>query len=314
MKNQHNRFRRRFLQVMALGIGGGISGLNMPRFAQAGTGTFISKPIPSSNELIPVIGLGSSRTFNVGNDPLALDNVAEVMRHFFNAGGKLIDSSPMYGSSQPAIGYGLKKLGKTKDVFSADKVWTWESDMGPEQMEQSRQYWQVDAFDLMQVHNLVKWQHHLKTLYRMKQQGKIRYVGITTSHGRRHDELEDIMKTQPLDFVQFSYNILDREAEQRLLPLAKQRGIAVIINRPFQRGDLIDELKDKPLPEWAKSIHCETWPQFLLKFVVSHPAVTCAIPATSQVEHVKENMAACFSPLPDKAMRTRMIDYVEKII
>ena len=314
MKNQHNRFRRRFLQVMALGIGGGISGLNVPRFAQAGTGTFISKPIPSSNERIPVIGLGSSRTFNVGNDPLALDNVAEVMRHFFNAGGKLIDSSPMYGSSQPAIGYGLKKLGKTKDVFSADKVWTWESDMGPEQMEQSRQYWQVDAFDLMQVHNLVKWQHHLKTLYRMKQQGKIRYVGITTSHGRRHDELEDIMKTQPLDFVQFSYNILDREAEQRLLPLAKQRGIAVIINRPFQRGDLIDELKDKPLPEWAKSIHCETWPQFLLKFVVSHPAVTCAIPATSQVDHVKENMAACFSPLPDKAMRTRMIDYVEKII
>lgn len=314
MKNQHNRFRRRFLQFMALGIGGGISGLNVPRFAQAGTGTFISKPIPSSNERIPVIGLGSSRTFNVGNDPLALDNVAEVMRHFFNAGGKLIDSSPMYGSSQPAIGYGLKKLGKTKDVFSADKVWTWESDMGPEQMEQSRQYWKVDAFDLMQVHNLVKWQHHLKTLYRMKQQGKIRYVGITTSHGRRHDELEDIMKTQPLDFVQFSYNILDREAEQRLLPLAKQRGIAVIINRPFQRGDLIDELKDKPLPEWAKSIHCETWPQFLLKFVVSHPVVTCAIPATSQVEHVKENMAACFSPLPDKAMRTRMIDYVEKII
>jgi len=310
MNNQHNRSRRRFLQLMGLGV----SGLIAPGFTQAGTGALITKPIPSSNERIPVIGLGSSRTFNVGDDPLALDNVAEVMGHFFNAGGKLIDSSPMYGSSQAAIGYGLQKLAKTKDVFSADKVWTGNAALGPEQMEQSRQYWKLDSFDLMQVHNLVAWQEHLKTLYRMKQKGEIRYVGITTSHGRRHDELEYIMKTQSLDFVQFSYNILDREAEQRLLPLAKKRGIAVIINRPFQRGDLIDELKNKPLPKWANTIGCTSWPPFLLKFIVSHPAVTCAIPATSQVDHVKENMAACFSPMPDQAMRARMIDYVEKII
>ena len=310
MNYQHKWTRRRFLKLMGLSVGGLIG----PRFAQAGTGVLITKPIPSSNERIPVIGLGSSRTFNVGDDPLGRDNVAEVMRHFFNAGGKLIDSSPMYGSAQHAIGYGLQKLSKTKDVFSADKVWTGNSDLGPEQMEQSRQYWKLDSFDLMQVHNLVAWEEHLKTLYRMKQQGNIRYVGISTSHGRRHDELEYIMKTQSLDFVQFSYNILDREAEQRLLPLAKKRGIAVIINRPFQRGDLIDELINKPLPEWANTIGCKSWPQFLLKFVVSHPAVTCAIPATSQVDHIKENMAACFSPLPDQAMRTRMIDYVEKII
>ena len=310
MKKQRNWSRRRFLQAMALGL----NGLAGSGFTQARTGTFITKPIPSSNEQIPVIGLGSSRTFNVGNDPLALDNVASVMHHFFNAGGKLIDSSPMYGSSQAAIGYGLKKLNKTKNIFSADKVWTWNSDLGSAQMEQSREYWNVDLFDLMQVHNLVSWEEHLKTLYRMKQQGKIRYVGITTSHGRQHDELEEIMKTQTLDFVQFSYNILDREAEQKLLPLAKQHGIAVIVNRPFQRGDLIDELNDKPLPKWASDINCKSWPQFLLKFVVSHPSVTCAIPATTQVEHVKENMEACHSPLPDVAMRTRMIDYVEKII
>lgn len=310
MIKQRNWSRRRFLQTMALGL----TGLAGPRYTQAGAGSLITKLIPSSNEKIPVIGLGSSRTFNVGKDPLALDNVTEVMHHFFNAGGKVIDSSPMYGSSQPAIGYGLKKLGKTKDVFSADKVWSWNSDSGSAQMEQSRQYWNVDLFDLMQIHNLVSWEEHLKTLNRLKHQGKIRYVGITTSHGRRHDELEEIMKTQTLDFVQLSYNILDREAEQRLLPLAKQRGIAVIVNRPFQRGDLIDELKDKPLPKWANLIDCNTWPQFLLKFVVSHPSVTCAIPATSQVKHVKENMAACFSPLPDAAMRARMIDYVEKII
>jgi len=313
MKNQYNQSRRRFMQLLALGMTWSVGGLFKPRFSQASS-TLISKPIPSSNERIPVIGLGSSRTFNVGDDPVALDNVAKVMQHFFNAGGRMIDSSPMYGSSQPAIGYGLNKLAKTKDVFAADKVWTWDADMGTEQMEQSRQYWNVDGFDLMQVHNLVEWEHHLETLYDMKRQGKIRYVGITTSHGRRHDELEDIMKTEPLDFVQFSYNIVDREAERRLLTLAKKRGIAVIINRPFQRGDLIDELEGNPLPKWAKDIDCKNWPQFLLKFVVSHPAVTCAIPATSQVEHVKENMAACYGSLPDKAMRTRMIDYVEKVI
>ena len=310
MKYENNWSRRRFLQVTALGL----SGLISPKLIYAGTEKFLTKPISSSGERLPVIGLGSSRTFNVGNDPLSLDNVAEVMSHFFNAGGKLIDSSPMYGSSQPAIGYGLNKLAKTKDVFSADKVWTWESDKGPAQMEQSREYWQVDSFDLMQVHNLVSWEKHLKTLFSMKQQGKLRYVGISTSHGRRHDELEAIMKTHPLDFVQFSYNILEREAEQRLLPLAKQRGIAVIINRPFQRGDLFDELEGKALPTWAKTIGCNTWSQFLLKFIVSHPSVTCAIPATSQVEHVKENMLACIGPLPSQAMRKRMIDYVENII
>ena len=310
MKDQHNGTRRRFLQAAALGL----TGLISPRFIYAGSEKFLTKLIPSSNERIPLIGLGSSRTFNVGNDSRGLENVSEVMRHFFNAGGKLIDSSPMYGSSQSAIGYGLNKLGKTKDVFSADKVWTWESDKGPSQMEQSRQYWQVDYIDLMQVHNLVSWEEHLKTLFNMKKQGKIRYVGISTSHGRRHDELEEIMKTQPLDFVQFSYNILDREVEQKLLPLAKKRDIAVITNRPFQRGYLFDELDGKPLPTWAKTIGCNTWSQFLLKFIVSHPSVTCAIPATTQVEHVKENMLACVGPLPNQVMRKRMIDYVEKNI
>ena len=310
MKHQYSGSRRRFLQATAFGI----SGLISPTFIYAGSEKFLTKLIPSSNERIPVIGLGSSRTFNVGNDPLALENVSEVISHFFNAGGKLIDSSPMYGSSQPAIGYGLNKLGKTKDVFSADKVWTWESDKGPAQIEKSRQYWQVDSFDLMQVHNLVSWEEHLKMLFTMKKQGKLRYVGISTSHGRRHDELEEIMKSQPLDFVQCSYNILEREAEQSLLPLAKRRGIAVITNRPFQRGDLFDELDGIPLPTWAKTIGCNTWSQFLLKFIVSHPSVTCAIPATTQVEHVKENMLACLGPLPNQAMRKRMIDYVEKII
>lgn len=314
MKNQHNSRRRRFIQFTALGV----SGLFSPSVINAAVNTptekFLTKVIPSSGERIPVIGLGSSRTFNVGNDPLSLDNVADVMRHFFIAGGRLIDSSPMYGSSQAAIGYGLNKLNKTNDVFSADKVWTWEGSNGPAQIEQSRQYWQVGAFDLMQVHNLVAWKEHLKTLFRMKKNGSLRYVGISTSHGRSHDALAEIMKTQPLDFVQCSYSILEREVEQNLLPLAKKRGIAIITNRPFQRGDVFDELEDKPLPAWAKNIGCDTWSQFLLKFIVSHPSVTCAIPATTNVEHVKENMHACSGPLPDMAMRKRMINYVESVL
>jgi diketogulonate reductase-like aldo/keto reductase len=309
MDNTHNQSRRLFIQAMALGFSGAFfPGIG---FAKA---ELLTRTIPSSKERIPVIGLGSSRTFNVGDDPRGLDNVAEVMRHFFQAGGKLIDSSPMYGSSQPAIGYGLKKLGKTKDVFSADKVWTWEAEMGPAQMAQSARYWNVASFDLMQIHNLVAWQEHYKTLTAMKDSGSLRYIGITTSHGRQHDELEQVLKTVPMDFVQFSYNIVDREAEQRLLPIAMDRGIAVIINRPFQRGDLIDELRGKPLPDWAGEIQCDNWPQFLLKFVVSHPGVTCAIPATSQVAHVQENMVACYGTLPDQAMRKRMIDYVENLI
>ncbi len=273
----------------------------------------ISKPIPSSGEAMPVIGLGSSRTFNVGDDIDARDNCTEVIRHFLDTGGRMIDSSPMYGSSQPVIGYALDKLGTPDKVFSADKVWISAPDRGRQQMEDSRRYWGVPGFDLMQVHNLVAWQTHLETLYEMKQAGEIRYVGITTSHGRRHREFEHVMKNHELDFVQFSYNLVDREAERRLLPLAAERGIAVIVNRPFQRGDLIDRLENYPLPEWSGEIGCANWPQFLLKFIVSHPAVTCAIPATSQVEHVKENMGACYGALPDADMRARMIAYVENL-
>jgi diketogulonate reductase-like aldo/keto reductase len=219
----------------------------------------------------------------------------------------------MYGSSQPVIGYALDKLGRSSEVFSADKVWIPAPGKGREQMEASRRHWGVAGFDLMQVHNLVSWQEHLETLYEMKAAGNIRYVGITTSHGRRHEAFEEVMKTRELDFVQFSYNLIDREAERRLLPLAADRGIAVIVNRPFQRGDLIDRLEAQPLPAWAGEIGCTNWAQFLLKFIVSHPAVTCAIPATSQVEHVKENMGACYGALPDADIRARMIAYVESL-
>lgn len=273
----------------------------------------LTRPIPSSGEALPVIGLGSWITFNVGNDGIARDACAEVMRNFFATGGRLVDSSPMYGSSQEVIGHGLSRLGSNARVFSADKVWTASGSEGPEQIERSRRYWKVARFDLLQVHNLLAWQQHLPMLFAMKAAGRLRYVGVTTSHGRRHRELEQIMTSQPLDFVQLSYNLVDREVESRLLPLARERGIAVIVNRPFRQGDLLRSLKAHPLPTWAADIDCASWAQFALKFIVSHPAVTCAIPATSQVAHVIENMGAARGRLPDAAMRRRMTALVDAL-
>jgi diketogulonate reductase-like aldo/keto reductase len=283
-----------------------------PAAAPAQRSPLLTKPIPSSREAVPVVGLGSWITFNVGNDKAARDSCAEVMRAFFAAGGRVIDSSPMYGSSQRVIGYGLNKL-DAPSVFSADKVWISSASSGPGQIEASRQAWGVPRFDLLQVHNLLSWEPHLKTLFAMKAAGQVRYVGITTSEGRRHGEFERIMRAQPLDFIQVTYNILDREAEARILPLARERGMAVIVNRPFQEGALTRKLARHPLPAWAAEIDCTTWAQVVLKFIVAHPAVTCAIPATTRVDHVQENMRAATGRLPDDALRARMIAHVEKL-
>lgn len=235
------------------------------------------------------------------------------MSAFFEGGGRMIDSSPMYGSSQPAIGYGLRKLDYPDALFSAEKVWISDLEDGAWQIEQSRTYWGVPKFDLVQVHNLVSWEGHLPALFDMKAAGQLRYVGITTSEGRRHREFEKVMASQPIDFVQVTYNILDREVEDRILPLAQEKGIAVIVNRPFRQGSLIRQVRGEPLPEWTAETGARSWAQFLLKFIISHPAVTCAIPATTSVEHVRENLDAARSALPDKAMRKRMIDYVDAL-
>lgn len=281
-------------------------------FAQPAAGAAQSgKRIPSSGEEIPAVGLGSWITFNVGNDLEARSNCAEVMRNFFATGGRLIDSSPMYGSSQGVIGEGLQKIGSPRQLFAADKVWT--SSAGAAQVEASRKLWRVPRFDLLQVHNLLAWEKQLPLLQAMKAEGRVRYVGITTSEGRRHRELEEIMRGQRIDFVQLTYNPLDREAEQRLLPLARERGIAVLANRPFREGALLRDLRRQPLPAWAAEIDCASWAQLVLKFIVSHPAITCAIPATSQVAHVRENMAAATGRMPDDAMRQRIAAHIAKL-
>jgi diketogulonate reductase-like aldo/keto reductase len=283
-------------------VAGGIAALVAvdPAFPQAGR-ALITRRIPSSGEELPVVGLGTWITFNVGDDSAARDACAEVMRAFFAAGGRLIDSSPMYGSAQDVIGHGLAKLGVPAGLFSADKVWTSSGSGGRRQIDDTRRRWRVARLDLVQVHNLLSWEDHLETLFAMKGAKQIRYVGITTSEGRRHREIEQIMRAHPIDFVQVTYNVLDRDVEERILPLARERGIAVIVNRPFRQGALIDQVRRHPLPAWARDIDCANWAQLLLKFVVSHPAVTCAIPATSSVAHVRENMGAASGRLPDVA-------------
>ncbi len=224
----------------------------------------------------------------------------------------MIDSSPMYGSSQEVIGHGLRKAALAGRIFSADKVWISSGARGREQIEQSRRHWQVPRFDLVQVHNLLNWQEHLPTLFAMKAAGQIRYVGITTSEGRRHRDIEQVMRSHPIDFVQVTYNPLDREVEERILPLARDRGIAVIVNRPFREGALLRALARQPLPAWAAELDCTSWAQLVLKFIVSHPAVTCAIPATTSVAHVRENMSAAQGRLPDASLRQRTIAAVER--
>lgn len=225
----------------------------------------------------------------------------------------MIDSSPMYGSSEEVVGYCLEKLPPQEKLFTATKVWTVSKWMGERQMQTSEKLWKQDKFDLIQIHNLVDWEVHMDTLNAWKEQDRLKYTGITTSHGRRHKDFEQVAREHRFDFAQFTYNVEDREAENRLLPMAAERGMGVIINRPFQRGALIDKLKGKPLPPWASEIGVKSWPQFLLKFVISHPAVTCAIPATSNPAHMRENLEAGRGALPDAATRKQMANYVQTL-
>jgi diketogulonate reductase-like aldo/keto reductase len=302
--------RRSFLGMLA-SLGAAAS-LGSPS-AGAASGPMLRKTIPASGEQVPVIGMGSWITFNVGDDEALREERVKVLQTFFDRGGGVIDSSPMYGSSEEVIGYCLARIENTQPLFSATKVWTPLQMLGPGQMADSRELWGVERFDLMQIHNLLNWEGHLETLLEEKAKGRIRHIGVTTSHGSRHDALERLMIEQPLDAVQFTYNILDREAEARLLPLAAERGLAVVVNRPFRQKQLFRLFEHHPLPGWATEFDCENWAQFLLKFIVSHPAVTCAIPATSRVDHMQENMGALYGRLPDQAMRARMIRYVENL-
>jgi diketogulonate reductase-like aldo/keto reductase len=268
-------------------------------------GASILRAIPSSRETLPVIGLGTWQTFDVGAGA-AREPVRQVLRRFVELGGRVVDSSPMYGRAESVVGDLAGELALRDRLFVATKVWTSGRDAGMAQMEESLRRLRAARLDLMQVHNLVDWQTHLRTLADWKRAGRVRYVGVTHYTAGAYGELEQVMKSAPLDFVQLNYSVVEREAERRLLPLAADRGLAVLVNRPFAEGALFRRVRGQTLPAWAAEAGCRSWAQLFLKWIVAHPAVTCVIPATSRPEHLEDNMQAGMGPLPDRAVRDRI--------
>jgi diketogulonate reductase-like aldo/keto reductase len=264
----------------------------------------LTRAIPSSGEPLPVIGCGTYRGFDVGKT--GYGRLGQVLNNLFSADGTVIDSSPMYGRAEAVSGELLAAASAHAKAFIATKVWTRGREAGTAQMENSFRLLKTDRIDLMQIHNLVDWKTHLSTLRRWKEAGRIRYLGVTHYTESAFADLESVMRSEPLDFVQLNYSARDRAAERRLLPLAAERGIAVIVNYPLASGSAVRALSGLPLPQWAAEIDCTSWSQLLLKFVVSHPAVTCAIPGTGNPDHMADNVRAGFGRMPDDAMRARI--------
>lgn len=273
--------------------------------------TPLTRTIPNAGESLPIVGLGTWQTFDVGASAAERQPLERVLATFVEMGGRVIDSSPMYGRSEQVVGDLAAKLGLQDRLFVATKVWIRGQSEGVGQMEESMRKLQAPRIDLMQVHNLVDVDTHLDTLQRWQSEGRVRYVGVTHYTAAQHDAVMRVLDARPVDFVQINYSAVEREAERRLLPMARERGIAVLVNRPFAEGALLRRLSTRPVPAWAAEIECRTWPQLLLKFVASHPAVTCVIPATSSAEHLRDNMAAASGAMPDAAMRSRIAAAVE---
>ncbi len=266
--------------------------------------------IPSTQEKIPVVGLGTWQTFDVGDSQEAREQLKEVLKILIAQGGSVIDSSPMYGSSEKVVGDLTNELGIKPKIFEATKVWTSGEQAGIRQMKTSMNLMQATPMDLMQIHNLLDWKTHIKTLKKWKEEGKIRYIGITHYHQGAYAEIEKVLQSEQLDFLQINYNLLDREAEERILPLAKDKGIAVLINRPYQGGSLFRLTKNKTFPTWAEEFDAKTWGQLFLKFILANPAVTCVIPGTSKAKHMRDNTQAGFGQLPTDEHKRKMIDLI----
>jgi aryl-alcohol dehydrogenase-like predicted oxidoreductase len=299
----------------AVVIGAGATGLFVPGIAYAETekDRGMQRTIPSSGEKLPVIGLGSWQVFDVGPGAAERQPLEEVLARFVALGGRVIDSSPMYGRAEQVIGEIAAKAGLQPSLFLATKVWTTGKAEGIASMERSMARFQTKRIDLMQVHNLVDAHTHLATLREWKEKGRIRYLGITHYNSSGYAEVAKLLRTEKLDFLQVNYSLGEREAEKELLPLAQDRGVAVLVNRPFGGGNLFARVRSKPLPDWAAEFDCDSWAQFLLKWIVAQPAVTCAIPATGNVRHLEDNMRAGLGRLPDPKQRQRMVDLVAQL-
>ena len=280
-----------------------------PAGAGAASG-MLSRPIPSTGETIPAIGLGTWRVFDVGGSPSERAPLKDVLRSLVEVGGRVVDSSPMYGAAESVVGDLAAELAITDKLFLATKVWTRGRDAGVSQMEQSLRRLRTRRIDLMQIHNLLDWRTHLRTLRDWKQAGRIRYLGVTHYTSSAYDELERVLRAETLDFVQVNYSLGEREAERRILPLARDRGVAVLANRPFAEGGLFQRVRAQAVPSWAVEFDCESWAQFFLKWILANPAVTCAIPGTSRPRHLVDNLKAAVGKLPDEGMRDRMAAHV----
>ena len=285
--------------------------MSAPLSAQAPA--MLKRPIPSSREPLPVVGVGTWQTFDVAADAPEREELREVLKLLVDAGGSVVDSSPMYGRSERVAGDLAAELKLRDRLFFATKVWTSGREAGIRQMESSLKLMRTQRMDLMQVHNLLDVSTHAKTLREWKDAGRIRYAGITHYHAGAYGELEKLIRTKEWDFVQFNYSMAEREAEQRLLPVCAEMGVAVIVNRPFSFGGLFPRVKGKALPQWAADFDCASWAQFFLKYLLGHPAVTCVIPGTRRVAHLQDNVRAGMGRLPDAAMRKRMVEYLDQL-
>ncbi len=272
----------------------------------------ISRTIPSSGESIPVIGMGTYNTFDT-NDTAAIDQLTAVLNTFYQGGGRLLDSSPMYGHAEKMVGTLTSKAPYANELFYATKVWTKGLQQGIRQMDHSMYLMGRKVIDLMQIHNLLDWQTHLPVLREWKAAGKIRYIGITHYTYTSYGELEKVMRAGPIDFVQLNYSILEQDAEDRLLSVAAELGVATLINRPFGAGRYFTGFGDYPLPDWAADYNIESWGAFFLKYIIAHPAVTCVIPASSNPKHVADNMKAGEGPLPDERTKAKMVAYIRSL-
>lgn len=305
---EHSISRRSFIRLVTatslLGALGPLAGRTASR-------TVIQRPIPSSGEMIPAVGLGTARTFDVDPaDSAALAPLREVLREFYQGGGRLVDSSPMYGNAEALVGRLAGDLSIANHLFMATKVWTRGREAGIRQMERSAARMGGGPLELIQVHNLLDTETHLETLAGWKREGRIRYLGITHYTNASHERLATLCEKLPLDFVQFNYSILERNAEQRLLPTAIDNGVATLINKPFLQGGLFRRVRGMALPEWAREMGVDSWGQFFLKFIIGHPGVTCVIPATRKPEHARDNIGAAHGELPTPRQRRQMVDYL----
>jgi diketogulonate reductase-like aldo/keto reductase len=270
----------------------------------------LSRPIPASGETVPAVGLGTWRVFDVGGAQAERAPLRDVLKNLVELGGRVVDSSPMYGAAESVVGDLAAELAITDKLFLATKVWTSGRDAGVAQMEQSLKRMRARRLDLIQIHNLLDWRTHLKTLREWKAAGRIRYLGVTHYTSSAYDELERVLRAETLDFVQVNYSLGEREAERRILPLARDRGVAVLANRPFAEGGLFQRVRAQPVPPWAAEFGCESWAQFFLKWILAEPAVTCVIPGTSRPEHLVDNLNAAGGRLLDAAMRERMAAHI----